>query len=361
MPDVKERIDALMQPGVLRALRAVSVDAFEVLQRRLLSEAAIDNQLSQLNIRLAAHLLREFNTDPILLKIGVTNMDKRLDAYDQRRLRNSPTPWNQLKSALGNKGSDRKDWLTIFATLCNAIEGKEREYGFELVECALKRPDACIEAIEQFPKVFRSARGDENTHTALWCLARGTGSTDFSVMEAQRQEPGLAIKEMTKIIRALRSTNIRETGESLVIAAMSIQESVRESFFAAYGKEAVLAATDGQGLSAVHKFAVNTTNNQEGNLNQLIAMDAPLLIEDANHRTPLMLATMTHNNSTNVDALLRAKAYTLEQLDTLVGTANRNQTFMPDPQVRALILAEKARVSIDAMDIFALRRETSCA
>jgi hypothetical protein len=355
-----ERVNTLMQPGVLRALRGVSIDSFETLQRRIMNEAAAEsNATTNPHTRLLAHMIREFNADPVLLKIEPIKLNPSMSAMEKRRAKEGSTPWNALKKILGSLIITKEDWQSVFKIMANAIETQEREHGLELAQSALRRSDSCIEMIEQFPRIFRSGRGNENTQTALWSLASGIGSTDFSLMEIKRQEPGFAAKEMAKVIEALQATKIKETGSSLIAAAMSTKEVVRDAFFAVYGKESVLKAADNQGYTALHTLA--TQAGMVERMDLLIEMGAPLLAEDASHRTPLAVATLIQGNAANVGALLRAKAYTPEILDRLAENANKGKGYMPDPQVRALILAEKARASIDAMDIPALRRDAPCA
>lgn len=335
-------MNPLMEPGAIRALRAYSVDAFDVFARRLLSNVGIkaSGEDRPSHVRLLAHVLREVDHDPRLLKITAERPSKRgLNYSEHQKKLNFPTPWQVLESALEVRPLEARDWWSMSQTMANALLDQERECGIALVHAALDRPDLCCDAIDRFKKIFVSAR-DEHGGTALTKVAHGAGlHASFTVENSGH--PGFSGRYVAEVVGSLKRAKVRLGEEVLVSASLSASPAIRHAFMSAYGAQACLQASDKEGYGALHRAMLKPNNDVD--IERLLADGFDPQKEDKNHRTPLECAARVPSGlAGNVATLLRHRRHLRQTIEKLFV-----DVWVKDEQVRALLSSERARMSID--------------
>jgi hypothetical protein len=239
--------------------------------------------------------------------------------------------------------------------LAVSIEGKERELGMDLVECALENTICCGDAIRQFPKVFKSARGKDSEQTALMKLTESGKARRFTDLDHHFEEPQAGFHALVDVVLDLQSLGLKTNGDLLRKAALA-SELVTRAFCRVYGTITVVDSRDSLNKAPCHHAAQDYNNANK--TQRLIDLGADLFAKDGNNRTPLEVAVLgnTHNaslkNESSVAALLKAKAYEPETLDQLIDTIRKDKASHPrsgTDDILALLSSEKAQLSIDAV------------
>ena len=354
----EECAGVLAQPGFARALRTHSSDAFGLFFRRALNNA--EGRRAQpdgpAHVKLVAQIVRELDFDPYKLQITPPERVKAQSYWEKQHAQNEFTCWKSLLGLLTCRHLKGEDWMGVFKSLANAVEGKEREDGMDLVKQALLRPELSIQAIEAFPKVFRSARGKEAEETALMEVACGFNKFILQDLENERGTEGLAVALGADIVRALQAAKVKETKSVALFSASmadyykrgaAAKNTVFEIFAATHGRDAMVQAKNGAGYPVLRWAALNAAVNVPVSVaGHLLDLGFDPAEPDARGTTPLIGALLSRDKS----ALLLHEFASRGALSARdLAELSKDPGAVKDPESRAYLASRQASQVIEEM------------
>lgn len=357
-PEKQECTVLLAQPGFAGALRAHSSDAFSLFFMQALKNAGLRRAHPDGlgHVKLVAQIVRELDFDPFKLQITLPEQFKRQSYWEKQRAKSEFTCWNSLLGLLSCRHLQGDDWMGVLKSLTNAVEGKEREAGMDLVKQALLRPELSVRAIGAFPKLFRSARGKETEETALMQVAQGHNKFALQDLENEQGTEGLAVALGAEIVRALQAVKIKET-KSLALFTASMtdhykrgqaaQNTVFEIFSATHGIDAMMQAKDAEGYSALRWAALNAPVNMPNSVvGYLLDLGFDPAAPDALGTTPLIGALLSRDKSALVLHEFASRG-ALSAHD--MAELSKNPGAVKDPESRAYLASCQASIGIQEM------------
>lgn len=349
--NTEDQVNALMMPGVVRALYSYNHDGFSCLWRSVLRQALGENNepSSASHCKLLGHILREFNHDHVNLKVRPESSSANMSFMERKRLENSFDVWRYFEKIINNKALNEEDWFSVFKTISNSIEGQERKFGASLVKAAFKHPDRCIRAIELFPKVFRRAR-ELNTEVNAVNLLAGNFDWFEAVLELQtsKNDPSYARKQTFLVLNELKKTGLRINSDSLITATMFSVFPKRQFIFEAFkdffGKEKMLNARDCNNMNALHRSLI--IDDSFTYVEKLIEYGFDCMEKDNHNRFPLEVAIRNANGKTSTVLLIMRETKDEKLINQVIDLASTHPHRIGNEAIRSLLLAEGAKRAI---------------
>lgn len=346
------------EPGAIRALRSHSSDAFNTLFHRALRNAQEHRGDPEGlgHVKLVAQIARELEQDPLKLQIAAPKIKKHLSYMEKKSANNQLSSWNVMIQLLSSPHLRNEDWMTIFGSLANSVEGKERDDGMSLVKEAISRVDMAVQAIEAFPRLFRSARNKDPEETALMIIAKGEINYPLWRHEADCSAPGSAIELGVKIVQALRRVKVNEKyGSILFHASLAdfykdtlLEEGITFGIFKkTHGLKKLMESKSPDGVQTLMWVSVKPLLlDEEGHAEHLLKLGFDPNIRDSAGQKPLIKALLTRKNSA---ALLHVFASNGAITSEDVLKLSKSPDAIMDPASRAYIASKHAALMIDEM------------